>query len=185
MSRSRGWQSLAKKAKGVDPAKMLSEKVADGLTLGPDAEEEAKERFPNLPGAPDLSYLLNAGGVKFRALESAELDPMYIRFPDGRLVRDVDVGFTKEDKEKIEQGYMCLRCMEPQPHQNADVHLEGCIGVGMRGPKYMRDGWHLIDVAAEFDERNVHIGPGRPIRAFLEEQEERKLKRAFAAKRGG
>ena len=182
MSRSKG-KLKHDKATRVDPEKMLSEKVAEGLTLGPEAEEEAAEKFPNLPGAPDLAYLTKVGGVKFRAFDQAEIEPMYIRFPDGRLVRDVDVGFTSEDKKRIELGYLCIRCLEPQSGANADDHIEGCIGVAMHGERYMRDGFHLIDVAAEFDERDVHIGPGRPIRAYLEQQEERKLKRAFEAKK--
>ena len=170
------------RAKGVDPARMLSEQVAEGLTLGPDSEEEAKEKFPGLPGQPDLSYLRAPDGVKFRVLEPVE-DPLYIKFPDGRLLRDVDVAFTPEDKQRIEQGYLCLRCMEPQSSANADDHLDGCIGVDRYGERYMRDGYHLVDVAAEFDDRDVHVGPARPMRAYLAEQDERKAKREFDVKK--
>jgi hypothetical protein len=166
------------KAKGVDPGDMLGEGIAEGLTLGPESEEEAREKFPSLPGAPDLTYLNREGGVKFRALDKPT-DPFYIGFPDGRLMRDVDVAFSKEDREKIEQGYICIRCLEPQSSANADDHLEGCIGVAHYGERYMRDGHHLVDVAAEFDEREVHVGPARPLRAHLQELEEEAEKRRF------
>jgi len=168
---------------GVDRSKMLSEDVAEGLTLGPDSEEEAREKFPNLPGAPDLSYLLKRDGVKFRAFDKPS-SPLYIAFPDGRLMRDVDVAFTAEDRQKIEQGYLCLRCMEPQTHANADQHLEACIGVAHYGERYMRDGFHLIDVCAEFDENQVHVGPERPLTAHLEELEVEAEKRRFREKIG-
>jgi len=163
---------------GIDRGKMLSEDVAEGLTLGPESEEEAKEKFPNLPGAPDLSYLNRAGGVKFRALDVPS-SPLYIGFPDGRLLRDVDVAFTPDDRERIEQGYICIRCLEPQSAANADDHLPGCIGVAHYGERYMRDGYHMIDVAAEFDERMVHVGPERPLKAHLEDLEEEAEKRRF------
>lgn len=169
------------RAKGVDPADMLSEDIAQGLTLGPDSEEEARERFPNLPGAPDLSYLQREGGVKFRALDKPS-SPLYIGFPDGRLMRDVDVAFTKEDRERIEQGYICIRCLEPQSSANADDHLEGCIGVAHYGERYMRDGYHLVDVAAEFDERMIHVGPERPLQSYLDDQDERAQKQLFTRK---
>jgi hypothetical protein len=159
------------RAKGVDPGEMLSEKVADGLTLGPEALEEAEERFPNLPGAPDLSYLGQESneGIKFRALDHTDIsNSALLRFPDGRLFRDVDIGLTASDRARVEQGYVCIRCLEPQSSANADDHLEGCIGVSMHGDRYMRDGQHLIDVAAEFDERQIHVGPSRPLRAFYE-----------------
>jgi hypothetical protein len=178
------WVGLKPKADGIDPDKMLSEDIAEGLTLGPDSEEEAKEKFPNLPGAPDLSYLKREGGVKFRVFDKPS-SPLYIGFPDGRLLRDVDIGFTKEDRERIEQGYICIRCLEPQSAANADDHLEGCIGVAHYGERYMRDGFHLIDVAAEFDENEVHVGPERPLQSYLDAQEERRLKRAFAEKKNG
>jgi len=37
----------------------------------------------------------------------------------------------------------------------------------------MRDGYHLIDIAAEFTEQGVHVGPSRPLRQYLDEQSER------------
>jgi hypothetical protein len=169
------------KGTGIDPAKMLSEEIAEGLTLGPESKEEADEKFPNLPGAPDLSYLSREGGVKFRALDKPS-SPFYIGFPDGRLLRDVDIAFTKEDKQRIEQGYLCLRCMEPQTHANADQHLEGCIGVAHYGERYMRDGYHLIDVAAEFDESEIHVGPERPLRAYVDDMDERMEKKRWRHK---
>jgi hypothetical protein len=116
--------------------------------------------------------------VKFRAIDKPS-DPFYIGFPDGRLLRDVDVAFSKDDREKIEHGYICIRCLEPQSSMNADDHLEGCIGVAHYGERYMRDGHHLVDVAAEFDEREVHVGPSRPLRAHLQELEEQAEKRRF------
>ena len=170
------------KAEGVDPGEMLGEKIAEGLTVGPEAEEEAKEKFPGLPGAPDLSYLARAGGVKFRAFDKPS-DPFYIGFPDGRLLRDVDIAFSADDRKKIELGYICIRCLEPQSSANADEHLEGCTGVAHYGERYMRDGHHLADVLQEFDEREVHAGPWRPLKRYLEEQEERSLRRKFDAKR--
>jgi len=171
------------KGTGVDRGKMLSEDVAEGLTLGPDSKEEADEKFPNLPGAPDLSYLNRAGGVKFRAIDKPS-SPLYIGFPDGRLMRDVDVAFTKEDRERIEQGYICIRCLEPQSAANADDHIEGCIGVAHYGERYMRDGYHLIDVCAEFDEHQIHVGPERPLRDYLARMDEKKEKQSFRERHG-
>lgn len=149
----------------------LPEKIHEGITLGPESLEEANEKFPVLPGAPDLSYLARPGQLKFRAFDVS--GGMALRFPDGRMFRDVDVAFTKEDRERVRLGYICIRCLEPQSAANADEHLPGCIGVDMHGERYMRDGQHMIDVAAEFDEREIHVGPSRPIRAYLDEQSER------------
>lgn len=172
------------RAKGVDPGDMYGEKIAEGLTLGPDAKEEADEKFPALPGAPDLSYLTKPGGVKFRAFDRPQ-DPFYIGFPDGRLMRDVDVAFSADDRAKIEHGYICLRCLEPQSAMNADEHLPGCIGVAHYGERYMRDGYHTVDVAAEFDEQLIHAGPARPLRAYLEEMEQEQEQRRFRRKLNG
>ena len=182
MSRSKGKLKHDKLTR-IDPEKMLSEKVAEGLTLGPEAEEEAKEKFPNLPGALDLSYLTDKGGaeIKFRCFDTHDPNVL-IRFPDGRLFSEPAIAFTAEDKKRIELGYVCLRCLEPQSGANADDHLPGCIGVGMHGPRYMRSGQHLIDVAAEFDDSNIHVGPSRPLSAYADELEDRKLKRVFEEK---
>ena len=95
------------------------------------------------------------------------------------------IAFTASDKKRIELGYLCLRCMEPQSGANADDHIEGCIGVEMYGPRYMRDGHHLTDVAAELDDRNVHVGPGRPVSAYLDELQDRKMRRVFEEKKQG
>lgn len=170
------------KPKGIDPENMLSEKIAEGLTFGKDSLEEANEKFPTLPGAVDLTYMLKEGGIKFRALNARreQGEPEVImRMPDGRVMREVDVAFSPEDRLKIEQGYVCIRCLEPQSAMNADDHIEGCMGVAMYGERYMRDGYHTIDVAAEFDERMVHVGPGRPLRAAVEAQDDRNARLAW------
>jgi hypothetical protein len=36
----------------------------------------------------------------------------------------------------------------------------------------MRDGYHLIDIAAEFNEQQVHVGPSRPLRQYLDQMDE-------------
>jgi len=89
----------------------LPEKIHEGITLGPDSLEEANEKFPNLPGAPDLSYLgqERRTGIAFRALEHELGDSLLLRFPDGRLFRDVDVAFSADDRKRIELGYVCIR----------------------------------------------------------------------------
>jgi hypothetical protein len=154
----------------------LPEKIHEGITLGPEAKEEADEKFPPLAGAPDLSYLgqERRDGIAFRAVEQGVGDSLLLRFPDGRLFRDVDVAFSADDRKRVELGYVCIRCLEPQSQANADEHLDGCIGVSQYGERYMRDGYHLIDVAAEFDEREVHVGPSRPLRAYLDRMDERR-----------
>jgi len=161
--------------KGV-PLGALTPKVAEGLTQGKFAKEEADERFPILPGAVDLSYLLkrDGKGVRFRA-SLAETQEVALHFPDGRMFADVDVGMTTEDRNRVELGYVCLRCLEPQSSANADEHLPGCIGVDHFGPRYMRDGYMTVEVAAEFH-GDKHVGPSRPLRQHVEEQEQRKEK---------
>lgn len=154
----------------------LPERIHEGITLGPESKEEADEKFPNLAGALDLSYLgqERRHGIAFRAVQHTREDPLLLRFPDGRLFRDVDVAFSADDRKRVELGYVCIRCLEPQSAANADDHLDGCIGVATYGERYMRDGYHLIDIAAEFDEREVHVGPSRPLRAYLDQMDERR-----------
>lgn len=161
--------------KGV-PLGALSPKVAEGITQGKFALEEANEKFPILPGALDLSYLLKRDGVgvRFRA-SLAENQQVALRFPDGRMFADTDIAMTARDRNRIEMGYVCLRCLEPQRSANADEHLPGCIGVDHYGSRYMRDGHMMVDVAAEFH-GNKHVGPSRPIRQYAEEQDQRKEK---------
>ena len=154
----------------------LPERIHEGITLGPESLEEANDKFPNLPGAPDLSYLgvERRHGIAFRALEQGIGDSLLLRFPDGRLFRDVDVAFSADDRKRVEHGYVCIRCLEPQSAANADDHLDGCIGVSQYGERYMRDGYHLVDVAAEFTDEHVHVGPSRPLRFYLDQLDARK-----------
>ena len=42
----------------------------------------------------------------------------------------------------------------------------------MFGEHYMRD-HQMVEVAAEFTEEGVHMGPQRPLTQYLDEQEER------------
>lgn len=175
--KKRGKVGPGGKPRGVDLDSVLSEKVAEGITQGPHALEEANEKFPILPGAVDLSYMRrdHDGELRFRVRENPN-NQVALRFPDGRMFSEPDILYPPEIRQEIEQGYRCLRCQEKQSTINADEHLlngDGCIGVQQYGLRYMRDGFHLIDVAAEFTEDGAHVGPSRPLTQYMEDQDQR------------
>jgi len=100
-----------------------------------------------------------------------------VEFADGRKFYDVTKTFNPETVDAIVKGMICLRCLEPQSAPDADEHLPGCEGVATHGEHYMRDRQRL-DFMAEFV-GDKHMGPSRPIQAFLEDQMERQSKRKF------
>jgi hypothetical protein len=39
-----------------------------------------------------------------------------VSFGDERVMLDVNIALPEEDVERIRTGYVCIRCLEPQPH---------------------------------------------------------------------
>lgn len=104
---------------------------------------------------------------------------MITEFADGRAFHDVRKTFGPDTLRAMREGLICLKCLEPQAHAFEDVHLPGCEGVALHGPSYMRDR-QIMDIAMEFEGEH-HIGPSKPIKEYLLEQDLRQEKRAFEA----
>lgn len=165
----------------------LAPGIAEGITEGVSKEEVMEEMAAEpspLDGAERIAHL-----AKDRRVERVPLpafvgedhpSDLLVTFADGRTFRDVNKTFRPEVHEAMKAGMICLRCLEPQPTAFADEHLPGCEGVALAGPRYMRDR-QIIDMAVEF-EGEKHLGPSRPISAYLDEMRAEREKALFDRK---
>lgn len=87
-------------------------------------------------------------------------------------MQDVDIMAHQETRDAIKSGYMCLRCLEPQPF----AFPEMCDLCG-----YPMKDRQILDVAMEF-QGEKHVGPSKPINEYLMEQDLRVEKRKFEEK---
>ena len=133
--------------------------------------EEWKKNKP--PDGITMGLVVNEG---IAVMQEHETD-LIVEFADGRKFNEVMKVYSEEEFDRMAQGYRCLKCWEPQEVAFGDDHLPGCEGVALRGEHYMRD-WQLVDMANEM-EGMIHLGPSRPISAFLEDQAQRMEKRRF------
>jgi len=153
----------------------LSPKQAPGITQGASAREALAE-IPGPPKVPSGAEMAAAVAEvprinrvpTFRAVVKDSLDSVWVDEPTGRVQRDAVIMVNPEVREALRQGWLCLRCWEPQDEAFApwekQVHLPGCgYDIAER---------QAIDVRVEF-RGNEHLGPNAGISVYLEEQEER------------
>lgn len=106
----------------------------------------------------------------------AEPDPTEVwSFGDDRLFGGVDVTYKKEDVLRMQAGYLCLRCMEPQD-ESFPLACDLC-GYSMRE-------FQIRDLAVEM-KGGKHLGPSAPISDYLDALDEEYLKNKFAKKMAG
>ncbi len=149
----------------------LSPKIAAGITQGASAKE-AMDEHP-VVGKTDGASLTasHLGGDQallgripvFRAFLRDDLGSVWHDEPTGRLQRNVIASVDVETWRALQAGHLCLRCYEPHPEAFPD-QCDMC-GYPMRERQ-------TLDVAMEF-RGHEHIGPGKPIGDYLNEQDER------------
>lgn len=160
----------------------LAPKIAAGITEGASAHE-ALEEFPvqaKVDGAELVQSHLGGEHESFegtriprpRFVASDDLNSVWHDEPTGRLQRNAELKIEAETFQAMQAGYICLRCLEPQP----DAFPIACdlCGYSMRERQVM-------DIAMEF-RGEKHVGPGAPIAEYLAEQDER-LERLDHARR--
>jgi hypothetical protein len=149
--------------------------IAKGLTQGVPAEE-ALEHFKPV-GAPGIELARNLGAeqtyvnrVPTPRFVAAENPDALIEDPNtGRVMHDAVITVTDETFRAMQEGMICLRCLEPQAESFPDC-CDLC-GYAMRDRQ-------IIDIAMEYEGKK-HIGPHKALREFLDDQEIRVEKRQF------
>lgn len=168
-------RALKKRRHGISKDD-LHPNIASGLTEGLSAQG-ALEQFPvttQRPLSERIGHMRDDAPVEglrvprphFHAEEDA--DTVWLDEPTGRLQKNVNLTFPKEVIEAIKSGFICLRCLEPQDEAFPEV----CQSPPEMGCTYPIKERQILDFSMEF-EGDKHLGPARPIREYLEEQEER------------
>lgn len=164
-------------AKGVD-LRDLSPGIAEGITQGKFAREEADERFPHehVKSGEEIVQQHLGGAQKtlgrlpvFRAILRDDPESVWQDGQTDRLQRNVIAAVDGATMEAMRSGHMCLRCYEPSP--NAFPELCSLCNYPMRERQ-------IMDIAMEF-RGNEHVGPAQPFNEFIAQQEERMEKAAF------
>ena len=183
------------KFRPIDVSEM-SERQREGFIQGDDPREvweESKERFPKTPGVDGIQLartLRDAERVvgtrvplpKFVGKEP-EQTSLVTTFPDGRNFREAHLTFQPETIRAMKAGMICLKCLEPQAYANEDKHMPDCEGLALHGPRYMRKGRQIIDLAMELEHSTgTHVGPSKPIGEHMAEMELRAEQRRFRKK---
>lgn len=155
---------MARKSKKVKPDQ-LAPKIAEGYTDTPMTPEEARREFPvQTRPAPKLSGA-------FMVLEPGTAE---IQEPNtGRKFLDVDVTMSAEQVGQIREGYRCLRCKEGPFEESWPLACDVC-GYEIRARQ-------AVDFRMEF-EGEKHIGPARPLAAFMDDLEMRQEEALFRKK---
>ena len=169
----------------IDPGD-LAPSVAAGLTQDVSIEELQAESRESIPGGLKASQHMNRETIISRVpnphfVGQHKNTGLVRQAQDGRKLVDAEITFTHPFFDAIRGGMMCLKCMEPQETANEDVHLPGCEGVLIHGPRYMRDFYQVLDISLEF-EGDVHIGPSKPMSEVITEKDERAARLAFDLK---
>lgn len=159
--------------------------IASGLTQGI-PKKEALDMHPVNSGSGlelvrHMRDVENVGDsrvpiAKFVAAEDA--DSVWLDEPTGRIQKNVTLTFQQDTIRAIQSGMICLRCLEPQPYAFPEV----CQSEEAMGCSYPIKERQITDFAMEF-EGNKHLGPARPITEYMQEQELRREKRRFIAKK--
>lgn len=170
-----------KKSKKVNPDD-LAPMIASGLTQGASARE-ALEEHPVSSAPSGIEIARNFAAADRRADENlrdksvhfiARLDTEteIIEPNTGRRMIDAHKIIPATHRAQIASGYRCIECLEPFDVAYPTM-CEVC-GFAVRDRQMMR-------AMVEF-EGDVHIGPSKPIRELLSEQDERMRKRDFVVK---
>ncbi len=179
-----------KRRRHINPEE-LHPSLRPGLTQGASAKE-AQEYLGSIEPARDgtdvARYMREAGSagdsrVPIPRFSGSDHATGFVRQSLDRRMGDALLTFPRDVIRAMQAGMICLRCLEPQPYAFADDHLEGCEGVLVHGPHYMKDR-QIMDFAMEF-EGDKHIGPSKPMSEYLEEQDLRVEKAKFRAKKLG
>lgn len=179
-----------KRQRHIDPGE-LHPQLRSGLTQGASAEEAQQELGPVVAhdGVDIVRYLREQKAVEGTRIPvprfiGASKDTGFVRQrPDGTRLGDAVLTFPWEVVRAMRAGMICMRCLEPQSFAFADEHIEGCEGVDLHGPHYMKDR-QVVDFALEFEGEKL-IGPSKPMSEYLEEQDLRVEKAKFRAKKLG
>jgi hypothetical protein len=178
--------SSRRKRRHISPEE-VAPGIAAGLTQGV-PKDEALAMFPAKQASgievvkhmKDVEKVVGSRVPTPRFVGEESSTDMVMEFADGRRFADVRKTYQPEAIRAFQEGMICMKCLEPQAFPFEDQHLPGCEGVALAGEHYMRDR-QIMDFAMEF-EGERHIGPSKPIKEFMVEQEERVEKRHFIEK---
>lgn len=154
----------------------LGPKIAEGFTDSPLSPEEARREFPvrRDPKAP-LSHMHGGtmpGTRVPRPTMFLKANETIIEEPNtGRKFQDVDQIITPDMRGAILDGRMCLKCKEPF---DDSPWPDNCVVCGYEAKQRQ-----VADAELELL-GTQHLGPARPIQMFMDDLEERSLKRQFA-----
>jgi hypothetical protein len=157
----------------------LHPSIAAGLTQGASAEEAQQHlgKITPVKDGADIARELartptvDGSRVPLPRFTATTTDTGFVRESHDRRLADATLTFPPETFGALRAGMICLKCLEPQEHSFEDYHLEGCEGVALHGPTYMKDR-QIMDLAMEF-EGEKHIGPSKPMSEYLAEQDKR------------
>jgi hypothetical protein len=159
----------AKRRKQRVRAEDLAPGIAEGITIGA-SEQEALAAHPIKKISPlehRLGHMREDAPSRVRFV--AEPNEAIVDFGDGRKMHDVDVVVTEATKRQMLAGYKCLRCHEPQ-ETSFPKYCDLC--------GYPMGDRQIMDAALEFDGER-HLGPRKPMREILDEQDARIEKEKF------
>lgn len=175
-------RALKRRRHAIDPGE-IHPSMRAGLTQGASAEEAQQELGPvaNTDGGDIVKYMREqkeaTGRVPVPRFIGSDSSTGFVRESHDRRMGDAVLTFPREVISAIQSGMICMKCLEPQATAFGDEHIEGCEGVLLHGPHYMRDR-QIMDFAMEF-EGDKHIGPSKPMSELAEEQDARVEKRLF------
>lgn len=176
-------RALKRRRHEIDPGE-LHPSLRAGLTQGASAEEAQQHlgAVANHDGRDIVKYMReeqqsSTARVPTPRFAGSDSSTGFVRQSLDRKMGDALLTFPPEVIRAIQSGMICLRCLEPQSWAFEDAHLEGCEGVLIHGPHYMKDR-QVMDFAMEF-EGDKHIGPSKPMSELAEEQDARVEKRLF------
>lgn len=172
-----------KKRNKIDPDKDLAPLIAEGYTEGLSAKE-ALEAHPVKGKDSGIVLARRFGEAERRSLEnSRDSSVTFIAEPNpearvhdstGRVMFDAKVKMPTEHRRQIQAGYRCIECYEYWGGDYLPLSCPVC-GFEARARQFVR-------AQVEF-EGETHVGPSKPMREILDEQEERMAKRDFILKK--
>ena len=140
----------------------VSPSVAEGLTSDPD---ELEEKFPVGPDGSDVLReiqtvrYVEGTRIPVASFVAKDDDDTAWLAGDDRVQRGAVISYPQKVVDAIRDGYICIRCQEPQVEGAFPLHCSLC-GFEMRELQ-------ASVFAAEF-EGEVHYGPSLAIQAAVE-----------------
>jgi hypothetical protein len=149
----------------------------DGMTI--DGEDVGTQPASSPTTSDLIGHMAKDSGGKVGRIPSikfvAENDPQeYWSLGDDRLVAGADVTYTPETFKAMQAGLICMRCMEPQYVEFPETCCMEFCGYPIKELQ-------IRDLALEF-KGEKHLGPSKPITEFMDEAEEKYLKKKFEDK---